>query len=172
MKKLLILMLVLMASGKSFAQKENALVGVWQQIVGGQANTLTIGPQGKVFMPDGRIFGFFLNPCQIATYEEFNFTPWMFANYEVNSDSTYTEQVFLHNDTSFETTLHFNYKFVNSRTLFAIFDHLNPDGSTQTIVDVWVKAVYDPEELKAVLKKVSDNWDEYIKAAKKTYGRE
>ena len=46
------------------------------------------------------------------------------------------------------------------------------DGKTQTIVDLWIKAVYDPEELKAILKRVSDNWDGYIKAAKEAYGRE
>lgn len=172
MKKLFIILLVLLTSGTTFAQKANALVGVWQQIVGGQANTLTIGPQGKVFMPDGRVFGFFLNPCQIDQYENFNFTPWMFANYEVTSDSTYTEKVFLHNDTGFETTINFNYRFINSRTLIAIFDHVYPDGKTQTIVDLWIKAVYDPEELKAILKRVSDNWDGYIKAAKEAYGRE
>ena len=48
--------------------------------------------------------------------------------------------------------------------------HTNPDGSKITIVDTWVKAVYDKKELEAVLKKVCDNYDVYIEEAKTKFG--
>ena len=34
------------------------------------------------------------------------------------------------------------------------------------------EAVYDEKERKAILKKVSDNWDEYMERAKNMFGRE
>ena len=172
MKKYFALMLALIVSSASFAQKENPFVGVWQQVVAVNQATVTFGPSGKVFMDDGRVFGYSLNPADFDTYEEFNFGPWMFATYEVTSDSTYTEQVSLHNDTGWEGTIYFHYKFLNSRTLMAYYDHTNPDGSVQTIFDLWIKAVYDPTEQKAILKKVADNWDEYVKQAKIQYNRQ
>lgn len=172
MKKYFVICLALIISSTSFAQKENPLVGVWQQVVGGDQTTLTIGPNGKVFMPDGRVFGYFLNPTEFDKYEDFNFGPWMFATYEVTSDSTYTENVSLHNDKGWECLINFRYKFVNSRTIIAVYDHTYPDGSVRPIIDVWLKAIYDPKKQKEVIKKVADNWDEYVKKAKEMYGRE
>lgn len=166
-----IMVLLCAIAGSAFAQKSNPLVGVWQQVVNMNQATLTFGPNGKVFLPDGRVFGYFLNPTEFDKYEQFNFGPWMFANYKVTTDSTYQEQVFLHNDKGWETTINFKFRFLNSRTLLATYEHTYPDGSVRTIVDLWVKAVYDPKEQENVLKKVVDNWDEYIKKAKEMYGR-
>ena len=60
--------------------------------------------------------------------------------------------------------------FLNSRMLGAYYEHTSPDGSKTTIVDTWVKVVYDKKELEAVLKKVSDNYDTYIEKAKRKFG--
>lgn len=171
MKKIFVFMLALMLSGATFAQKGNPFVGVWQKAYVDQGS-VTFGTDGKVFLPDGRVFGYNLNPADFENYEKFDFIPWMFADYNVSSDSTYTEKVTLHNDKGWETTINFTYRFLNSRTLYAYYEHINPDGSARMIEDLWIKAVYDPKQLKGILKKVSDNWDEYVKQAKQRYGRE
>jgi hypothetical protein len=96
----------------------------------------------------------------------------LFADYEVTSDSTYTEQISLHNDKGWETTLNFTYKLLNSRTLHAFYEHTNSDGTKQVIHDLWIKAVYDKKTEKMIFKKVDANWNEYFEKAKKQYGRE
>lgn len=173
-KYFILLLLALMASGSAMAQKKknNPFVGVWQKVTAVGEGSLTLGNLGKVFLPDGRVFGYFLDPLDFENYEKFEFAPWMFADYKITSDSTYTENVYLHSDASWEGTINFEYRVLNSRTLLAIFEHTYPDGTQQTVIDLWIKVIYDEKELKKVLKKVSDNWEDYIKTEKKTYGRE
>ncbi len=171
MKKAFTFMLVFMLASTSFAKK-NPLVGVWQQVRQVENGFVTLGPGGKVFLPDGRLFGYSLYPSDFEHYEEYNFEPWLFADYEVTSDSTYTEQISLHNDKGWETTLNFTYKLLNSRTLYAFYEHTNSDGTKQVIHDLWIKAVYDKKTEKMIFKKVDANWNEYFEKAKKQYGRE
>ncbi len=171
MKKIISLWVVLLVAVSAFAQKDNPLVGVWQQVVAGNQTTLTIGPNGKVFLPDGRMFGYFLNPTEFDKFEQFNFAPWILATYKVTGDSTYSEQIYIHNSPDWEGTINFRYKLLNSRTLFAQYEHTYPDGSVRTITDLWVRAVYDKEEQEKVIKKVMDNWSSYEERAKTMYGR-
>lgn len=172
MRKFFIFLLVLIISSTASAQKKDQFVGVWQKVSNLAQGSVTISYNGKVFMPDGRVFGYILDPVDFENYEKFDFTPWMFADYGFTSDSTYYEEVKLHNDTAWEGRINFKYRFLNSRTLLAYYDHTNPDGTVQTIIDLWIKAVYDAKEQKNILKKVSDNWDAYVKRAKEMYGRE
>ena len=55
--------------------------------------------------------------------------------------------------------------------MLAEFTHVFPDGTKRTITDVWIKAVYDEKERKALLKNVEENWDEYMQRAKIIFGR-
>lgn len=173
MKRILaILVLICTISGPTFAQKKNQFVGVWQQIVpvNGYENQIAITQNGKVFLPDGRVLGFHLNPTDFLNYEKFDFKTWFISDYQITSDSTYTENVTLHENPEWVGPIDFHYQFLNSHILGAYYEHTNPDGSKTTIVDTWVKAVYDKKELEAVLKKVSDNYDVYIKKAKRKFG--
>lgn len=173
MKKFLFSFAVMaLCSMVSFAGKNNPLVGVWQKVEYRGPGIIMIGSAGKVFMPDGRLFGFYLNPADYNHYEDFDFNPWLFGNYEVTSDSTYHEKITLHQaGPQWETDAYFTYKFLNSRILLAEFTHVFPDGTKRAITDVWIKAVYDEKERKELLKKVADNWDEYMQRAKIIFGR-
>ena len=63
MKKLCVLIAVCAMSLMAMAQKSE-LVGTWQQL-DANGNPTT---QVKVFMPDGRLFGFYLNPADYNHY--------------------------------------------------------------------------------------------------------
>ena len=172
MKRILvILVLICTISGPTFAQKKNQFVGVWQQAVPVSEDQMVITPNGKVFLPDGRVLGYHLNPVDFANYEKFDFKPWFISDYQVTSDSTYTEKIPLHENPEWVGTINFRYKMLNSRMFAADYIHTNPDGSKTRILDIWIKAVYDKKELKSVLKKVRDNYDAYIKEAKITFGQ-
>ena len=145
-------------------------VGVWQQAIPVSEDQLLLTPKGKVFLPDGRVLGYHLNPVDYKNYEKFDFKIWFISDYQITSDSTYSEKVTLHENPEWVGPIDFHYQFLNSRMLNAYYEHTNPDGSKITIVDTWVKAVYDKKELEAVLKKVSDNYDTYIEKAKRKFG--
>ena len=145
-------------------------VGVWQQAFPLSEDQLVLTPNGKVFLPDGRILGYHLNPVDYENYEKFDFKIWFISDYQITSDSTYTEKVTLHENPEWVGPIDFHYQLLNSRMLGAYYEHTSPDGSKTTIVDTWVKVVYDKKELEAVLKKVSDNYDTYIEKAKRKFG--
>ena len=171
---LVILVLICTMSGSAFAQKKNQLIGVWQQVVSvnsvnGYDDQIVLTQNGKVFLPDGRVLGYHLNPTDFLNYEKFDFKPWFISDYQITSDSTYTEKIPLHENPEWVGTINFKYKFLNSRAWAATYVHTNPDGTKTQILDLWVKVVYDKKELKAVLKKVRDNYDAYIDEAKKTF---
>ena len=173
-KILVILVLICTMSGSAFAQKKNQLIGVWQQVVSvnsvnGYDDQIVLTQNGKVFLPDGRVLGYHLNPTDFLNYEKFDFKPWFISDYQITSDSTYTEKIPLHENPEWVGTINFKYKFLNSRAWAATYVHTNPDGTKTQILDLWVKVVYDKKELKAVLKKVRDNYDAYIDEAKKTF---
>ena len=171
MKRILtIVALICAISGTTFAQKKNPFVGVWQQAIPISEDQLVLTPNGKVCMPDGHVLGYHLNPVDFSNYEKFDFKTWFISDYQITSDSTYTEKVTLHENPEWVGHIDFRYQFFNSRMLGAIYEHTNPDGSKTTIIDVWVKAVYDKKELKTVLKKVRDNYDAYIEEAKTKFG--
>ena len=167
---LAILMLLSTISVSTFAQKNNQFIGVWQQALPVSEDQLVITPNGKVFLPDGRVLGYHLNPVDFANYEKFDFKTWFVSDYQITSDSTYTEKVSLHENPEWVGPIYFKYMFLNSRMLAAVYEHTNPDGSKTNIIDIWVKAVYDKKEMKAVLKKVRDNYDAYIEEAKTKFG--
>ena len=148
----------------------NPFVGVWQQAIPVSEDQLLLTPNGKVFLPDGRVLGYYLNPVDYENYEKFDFKTWFISDYQITSDSTYTENVTPHENPVWVGPIDFHYQFLNSRMLSAYYEHTNPDGSKITIVDTWVKAVYDKKELEAVLKKGSDNYDVYIKKAENKFG--
>ena len=173
MKKIICAVMLALCSVCSYAQQTNPLVGVWQKIDNMNQTHIMVGPNGKVFLPDGRLFGFYLNPTDFAHYDEYNFGPWIFGSYEVTSDSTYTERIILHEaGPTWETQAYFKYAFVGKRILVGQFDHTFPDGTVRTIYDIWIKAVYDDKEREAIIKKVYDNWDQYLERAKTLFGRE
>ena len=148
----------------------NPFVGVWQQAIPVSEDQLLLTPNGKVFLPDGRVLGYYLNPVDYENYEKFDFKIWFISDYQITSDSTYTENVTLHENPEWVGPIDFHYQLLNSRMLGAYYEHTSPDGSKTTIVDTWVKVVYDKKELEAVLKKVSDNYDVYIKKAENKFG--
>ena len=170
---LVMLVLICTISCSTFAQKKNQFVGVWQQFapIDGVEDHIAITPNGKVFLPDGRVLGFHLNPADFQNYEKFDFKTWFISDYKITSDSTYTEEIPLHENPEWVGTINFKYKFLNNRAWGATYVHTNPDGTKTPILDLWVKVVYDKKEVKAILKKVRDNYDAYIKEAKTNFGQ-
>lgn len=151
--------------------QDSRLVGMWQVVVNVDKTAITLGPVGKVFLPDGRIFGYALNPADFQNYSLYNFNPWLFGKYTINSDSTYTEQIFLHQDPNFEGSLEFKFQVLNNHALLTQYVLKTPDGSPRPVTELWIKMAKGKDEEEKVLKQVKDNWDTYVQRAQELFGR-
>lgn len=171
MKKRILIIVAFAMACLANAQISNPLVGMWQQVVNVNQTTVTIGPNGKVFLPDGRIFGYFLNPSEFETYSNYNFGPWLFGNYEVTSDSTYTENIFLHQTSGWEGKIDFDYTIMNNHALLTQYVHTYPDNSQRTFTELWIKMVKGEKEQNDILEMVKAKWDEYLDRGKILFGR-
>lgn len=171
MKRPIVILSALFSLGLAQAQ-DLSIVGMWQQVINVNQGSITLGPNGKVFMSDGRIFGYFLNPSDFENYSNYGFGPWFFGNYTVTSDSTYTEDVYLHSSKEWEGTLKFKYKILNNHCLLTQYDHTFPDGSTRNITELWIKVSKGKDEQKKVIDIVKENWNVYLEKAKVLFGRE
>ena len=164
--------MVLFAMCMAIATKaqDSRLVGMWQMVVNVDKATVTLGPAGKVFLPDGRLFGFYLNPSDFQNYSQYNFNPWLFGKYTISSDSTYTEQIFLHEDPNYEGSLDFKFMVMNNHALVTQYVRKAPDGSMQPFTELWIKVAKGKDEEEKVLKRVKENWDNYVERAKMVFG--
>lgn len=154
-KKIYTLFLFLLFS-VCVAAQENGLVGIWQiQNAEGIA-----GPFVKVFLPDGRLYGF--------SYEGNDETmkTWLMGRYHVTSTSTYSEDIEYHTDPFYMGHLDMHYSIGNGGNMLTTdYTIYGFDGKrSPAVVEKWSKQAIGND----IIKKLSDNWDKLLQQARQT----
>lgn len=172
MSKTIFAILMLVASATHLrAQQDNPLVGVWQRVAVNNQPLLVVTHMGKVFLPDGRLLGYYLSPTDFCAWDNNEFNPWMIGTYQVTGDKEYSETITLHQDSTYEGQLNFNYQMVHERVLQTTYQKFMDDGLPHTITELWMKKTTDPQEMRQILQTVAEHYDNYARDAKRQFGR-
>lgn len=154
-KTFLLLVLMLIPLTMRVQAKPTPLEGMWLQV--GQDDVPTL--YGKVFLPDGRLYGF----CFSKDFK--NTATWIMADYKVVDDSVYQEHVFFHSDINYQRDISFNYFKENDSILITSYTNYYPNGQKMLITERW-KKVKDSLD-----KWTNDAWKSEYQKALTDFGR-
>lgn len=160
MKKTFCTLVACVAFLSSLQAQENPLVGMWTLMNNGQPT-----PSGKIFFPDGRMYGYTFND------DGTDMSTWIMANYDTVNDSTYIEKPFFHTAINYqETELEMTFKMApDSQSYVSSFTYIQPNGSRPRAMELWTKDA-NPDHQKYI-DRVSKDWDELHQQALKQYNR-
>lgn len=152
-EKNLLTLLIVLGPFHIMAQ-ETDIVGMWQIL-----NTDgTPGKYGKIFMPDGKLYGYRLegNDSTMKT--------WIMGRYRVTSHNKYSENIEYHIDMQYMGQLDFNYSIDSKRELLTTdYTFYGFDGKPiPSVFEKWGRRALADD----LLKDINENWDKLLSEAR------